>query len=217
MRISVLLVLAVLLTQTFVLADTKETRKERDARVTAEWEKFETHNENVCIGGGYIVLSYGIYDRKEARPVLFPASLPEDLLATLATRLGTNKDPELKEALAGPFNAALNERIESLRNGRYNQITVRVKKGFSFWITPSEHQADALLVWIPRGAFAALLDIAGGEKPTSPIYVLSPDGSLVPMNGKQRPKWLEGDNIYEASGGTLSRERKRAKLLTKCD
>jgi hypothetical protein len=217
MRINVLVVLAVLMTQSLAFADAKQTRKERYDRVASEWEKFETHNENVCIGEGYIVLSYGVYDRKEFRPVLFPASLPQDLLATLATRLGTFKDPELQEALAGPFNAALNEKIESLRNGRYNQITVRVKKGFGFWVTPSESEADALLVWIPLGAFSALRYIAGGEKPSSPVYVLSPDGSFMPMDGKQRPAWFQGNNIYEASGGNLSSERKRAKLLTKCN
>jgi hypothetical protein len=206
-----------LLMQSLAAAAGAETRREREARSAAEWEKFESRNENVCLGEGYLVFSYGFFDRKDYRPVLFPPSLPRDLMATLAASVDASKDPGVGEALRGRFNEALNEKIEDLRSGRYNQITVRVKKGASFWLTPSEDQKEALLVWVPRvGGVDFVLD--GKVDPKIPVYVLSPDGALAPMDKTTRPSWLVGpSNIYEAGGGSLSSERKRARLLTRCE
>jgi hypothetical protein len=132
-------------------------------------------------------------------------------------RSATSTDSGVGEALRGRFNEALNEKIEDLRSGRYNQITVRVKKGASFWLTPSEDQKEALLVWVPRvGGVELVFD--GKVDPKIPVYVLSPEGALAPMDKTTRPSWLVGrSNIYEAGGGSLSSERKRARLLTRCE
>jgi hypothetical protein len=216
MRVAALAAFMVLSIDSVAFADA-QARKERYARVDAEWEKLETRNERICIGDGSIVLSYGVYDRTEFRPVLFSPGLADDLFATLASRIDASKDASVRDALAGPFNAALNEKLALLRDGHYNQITVHVKKGASFWITPGEHQSESVLVWVPRIAGADFV-VAGKVDPRIPIYVLAGPDSFAPMDKTTRPSWLTtAANIYEASGGNLSAERKRAKLLVDCD
>lgn len=217
MRIAAFAAFIVLSIDSLAFAADQQARKERYARVDAEWEKFETRNERLCVGDGYIVLSYGVYDRADFHPVLFPSGFPDDLLATLASHLDATRDATVRDALAGAFNAALNEKIALLRDGHYNQITVRVRKGASFWVTPGEHHSESLLVWVPRIAGADFV-IAGKADPRIPIYVLSGRESFAPMEKATRPSWLTtATNIYEASGGNLSSERKRAKLLVNCE
>ncbi len=193
-----------------------DTRKERNARVEAEWQKFENNAANVCGAGGVLYFNYSPLDQYNFVPVLFSPSLPQGFLKSVAVALGV-KDEAVRATIAQEFDAALNERIEGLHDGTYNVITVSMKKGPSFAITPREHQGDEVLVWLFRGFSDRLLDVAGGGKPRDNVYVLSADGRLMPIDKNSRPKWLTSDDFFTQAGGNYRSERKRQKHYVKCD
>jgi hypothetical protein len=193
-----------------------ETRKERNARVMAEWQKFENNAANVCGAGGVLYFNYSPLDLYTLVPVLFSPSLPHGLLKNAAAALGV-KDEAVKATIAQAFDAALDERIEGLHDGTYNIINVLMKKGPSFAITPRENRGDDVLIWLYRGFSDRLLDVTGGGTPRDNVYVLSADGRLTPIDKSSRPKWLTSEDLFTQAGGNYRSERKRQAHYVKCE
>jgi hypothetical protein len=193
-----------------------ETRKEIRERTIAEWTKFETEVENVCIDRGEAFFAYAPLDRSYFRPIHFSPTIATDFLKRVASGLTSLDDPRIKEALEGPFNTAVNDRIEGLRTGRFNIITVAVAKGIGFSITPLDHQSEDVLVWVSGSLSNRLLDVLGGGKPKDTIYLFASDGSMRPLDAVTRPKWLTTDNFYEVAWSKSGSDRLRLKKMVRC-
>jgi len=207
------LMLLLLCNTTIAAAD---TRKEFFAREKVEWQKFQNEMENLCIGLGEAWFSYAPLDRARFHPVHFSPSLQPDIVKRITSGLGSLQDPRIKEALDGPFNDAVNERIEGLRSGRLNNINLVVAKGIGISITPAEHLSEDVIVWVARSFLARLLDVSGGERPRDTIYILSVDGSMRPLDKQSRPKWLESENLRDYLWSGSGSDRVRLKKMVRC-
>lgn len=203
----------VLCTASLCLAD---TRKEQMERQHGEFMKYTENIENQCIGSGEAWFSYAPLDKTYFQPVRFPAALQPDLVKRVTTSMSF-KDPRVKEYLDGPFNDAVNARIDALRTGRYNNINLIVAKGIGVHITPAEDQSDDVIVWTLRGFLSALADVTTGQKPQNSIYRLTANGEVRPLDSKSRPAWMTSQSIndYLWSGGGA--DRARLKKMARCD
>jgi hypothetical protein len=208
-----MLMLLLLCNTTIAVAD---TRKEFFERQKVEFQKFHDEVENLCIGLGEAWFSYAPLDRARFHPVHFSPSLQPDIVKRITAGLGSLRDPRIREALDGPFNDAVNERIEGLRSGRLNNINLVVAKGIGISITPSEHLSDDVVVWVARSFLERLLDVADGERPHDSIYILSADGSMRPLDEKSRPKWLESRNLRDYLWSGSGSDRVRLKKMVRC-
>ena len=208
-----MLMLLLLCNTTIAVAD---TRKEFFERQKVEFRKFHDEVENLCIGLGEAWFSYAPLDRARFHPVHFSPSLPTDIVKRITAGLGSLQDPRVKEALDGPYNDAVNERIEGLRSGRLNNINLVVAKGIGISITPSEHLSEDVIVWLPRSFLERLADVTEGERPRDSIYIFSVDGSMRPLDEKSRPKWLESRNLRDYLFSGSGSDRVRLKKMVRC-
>ena len=194
-----------------------ETRKEAMERQREEWTKFGNQIENECIGTGEAWFSYAPLDKSTFVPVRFSPDLQTDLVKRVANSLAPFKDPRIKDLLDGPWNDAVNARIDALRTGTYNNINLIVAKGIGLHITPAEDQSDDVIVWRLRGFLAALADVTEGNAPRNAVYRLAASGEIRPIDSKSKPAWMTSQSINDYLWSRSGSDRMRLKKMTRCN